>query len=157
MFIDARVSGRTVTQCSCAATNKSHHRGAENAENAEVRGFPPWLTQFLPALLLRSWTAFKVRSTKPVTPGWAARSLQGSRRSLRARRGAPGGAGAYQRRNPDSTPGNYDNVEFPSVFLKPPSSLTGHNTDINLAGLPTRGVYEPECAVIICRDMPRPR
>ena len=61
------------------------------------------------------------------------------------------GAGAYQRRNPDGTPGNYDNVEFPSFFLKPPSSLTGHNTDINLAGLLTRGVYEPECAVIISK------
>ncbi|HXV63006.1 MAG TPA: fumarylacetoacetate hydrolase family protein [Vicinamibacteria bacterium] len=60
-----------------------------------------------------------------------------------------GGAGAYLRPNPDGTPGNYDNVEFPSFFLKPPSSLTGHNTDINLRGLLTRGVYEPECAVII--------
>lgn len=59
------------------------------------------------------------------------------------------GAGAYQRKNPDGTPGNYDNVEFPSFFLKPPSSLTGHDTDINLAGLLTRGVYEAECAVII--------
>lgn len=60
-----------------------------------------------------------------------------------------GGAGAYQRVNPDGTPGSYDNVEFPSYFLKPPSSLTGHNTDINLAGLLTTGVYEPEFAVII--------
>jgi len=60
-----------------------------------------------------------------------------------------GGAGAYLRPNPDGTPGNYDTVEFPSFFLKPPSSLTGHNTDINLRGLLTRGVYEPECAVII--------
>ena len=62
-----------------------------------------------------------------------------------------GGAGAYQRKNADGTPGNYDNVEFPSFFLKPPSSLTGHNTDINLAGLLTRGVYEPEFAVIISK------
>lgn len=60
-----------------------------------------------------------------------------------------GGAGAYLRPNPDGTPGNYDKVEFPSFFLKPPSSLTGHDTDINLRGLLTRGVYEPECAVII--------
>jgi 2-keto-4-pentenoate hydratase/2-oxohepta-3-ene-1,7-dioic acid hydratase in catechol pathway len=59
------------------------------------------------------------------------------------------GAGAYQRKNPDDTPGNYDNVAFPSFFFKPPSGLTGHNTDINLAGLLTRGVYEPEFAVII--------
>ncbi|MCZ6750801.1 MAG: hypothetical protein O7E51_03115, partial [Acidobacteria bacterium] len=29
------------------------------------------------------------------------------------------GAGAYQRKNADGTPGNYDNVEFPSFFLKP--------------------------------------
>jgi 2-keto-4-pentenoate hydratase/2-oxohepta-3-ene-1,7-dioic acid hydratase in catechol pathway len=60
-----------------------------------------------------------------------------------------GGAGAYQRVNPDGTPGSFDTVEFPSFFLKPPSSLTGHNTDINLAGILTRGVYEPEFAVII--------
>ena len=61
------------------------------------------------------------------------------------------GAGAYLRPNPDGTPGNYDNVEFPSFFLKPPSSMTGHDTDINLRGLLTRGVYEPECAVIISK------
>jgi len=60
-----------------------------------------------------------------------------------------GAAGAYQRKSPDGTPGRYDNVEFPSFFLKPPSSMTGHNTDINLAGLLTKGVYEPEFAVII--------
>jgi len=60
-----------------------------------------------------------------------------------------GGAGAYQRVNPDGTPGSFDNVEFPSFFLKPPSSLTGHNTDINLVGILTRGVYEPEFALII--------
>jgi 2-keto-4-pentenoate hydratase/2-oxohepta-3-ene-1,7-dioic acid hydratase in catechol pathway len=61
------------------------------------------------------------------------------------------GAGAYQRRNADGTPGDYDAVEFPSFFLKPPSSMTGHGADINLAGLLTRGVYEPECAVIVSR------
>ncbi len=59
------------------------------------------------------------------------------------------GAGAYLRPNPDGTPGNYDAVEFPSFFLKPPSSLLGHGENINLRGLLTRGVYEPECAVII--------
>jgi 2-keto-4-pentenoate hydratase/2-oxohepta-3-ene-1,7-dioic acid hydratase in catechol pathway len=58
-------------------------------------------------------------------------------------------AGAYQRPNPDGSPGNYDNVEFGSFFFKPPSGLTGHNTKINLAGLLTRGVYEPEFAAII--------
>jgi 2-keto-4-pentenoate hydratase/2-oxohepta-3-ene-1,7-dioic acid hydratase in catechol pathway len=60
-----------------------------------------------------------------------------------------GAAGAYQRKNADGSPGSYDNVEYPSLFLKPPSSLTGHNTDINLAGLLTRGVYEPEFAIVI--------
>jgi 2-keto-4-pentenoate hydratase/2-oxohepta-3-ene-1,7-dioic acid hydratase in catechol pathway len=62
-----------------------------------------------------------------------------------------GGAGAYQRRNADGTPGDYDAVEFPSFFLKPPSSMTGHLADINLAGLLTRGVYEPEFAAIVSR------
>jgi 2-keto-4-pentenoate hydratase/2-oxohepta-3-ene-1,7-dioic acid hydratase in catechol pathway len=61
------------------------------------------------------------------------------------------GAGAYQRRNADGTPGDYDAVEFPSFFLKPPSSMTGHGTDINLAGLLTRGVYEPEFAAIVSK------
>ena len=60
-----------------------------------------------------------------------------------------GGAGAYQRKNPDGTPGNFDNVDYPSFFLKPPSSMTGHKTEINLEGLLTRGVHEPEMAVII--------
>jgi 2-keto-4-pentenoate hydratase/2-oxohepta-3-ene-1,7-dioic acid hydratase in catechol pathway len=60
-----------------------------------------------------------------------------------------GAAGAYIRKNRDGTPGTYDNVEFPSFFLKPPSSLTGHESEINLEGLLTRGVHEPEMAVII--------
>ncbi len=60
-------------------------------------------------------------------------------------------AGAYQRTNADGTPGNYDNVEFGSFFMKPPSGMTGHNTDINLRGLLTRGVYEPEFAAIISK------
>jgi len=60
-------------------------------------------------------------------------------------------AGAYQRRNADGTPGNYDNVEYPSFFFKSPASLTGHETDINLWGLLTTGVHEPEFAVVIGR------
>jgi 2-keto-4-pentenoate hydratase/2-oxohepta-3-ene-1,7-dioic acid hydratase in catechol pathway len=62
-----------------------------------------------------------------------------------------GGAGAYQRKNADGTPGNYDKVEFPSFFLKPPTSLTGHESEINLEGLLTTGVHEPEMAAIIGR------
>ena len=62
-----------------------------------------------------------------------------------------GAAGAYLRKNADGTPGNFDKVEFPSLFLKPPSSLTGHESEINLEGLLTRGVQEPEMAVIIGR------
>jgi 5-oxopent-3-ene-1,2,5-tricarboxylate decarboxylase / 2-hydroxyhepta-2,4-diene-1,7-dioate isomerase len=68
-----------------------------------------------------------------------------------------GGAGAYQRKNPNGTPGTYDNVEYPSFFLKPPSSLTGHESDINLDGLVTTGVHESEMAAIIgrtARDVP---
>lgn len=60
-----------------------------------------------------------------------------------------GAAGAYQRRNPDGTPGDHDAVPYPSLFLKPPSSLTGHDTEINLEGLVTTGVHEPELAVVI--------
>ena len=60
-------------------------------------------------------------------------------------------AGAYQRREPDGTPGTYDNAEYPSFFFKSPASLTGHETDINLWGLLTTGVYEPEFAVVIGR------
>jgi 2-keto-4-pentenoate hydratase/2-oxohepta-3-ene-1,7-dioic acid hydratase in catechol pathway len=61
------------------------------------------------------------------------------------------GAGAYQRRSADGTAGDYDTVEFPSFFLKPPSSMAGHDTSINLAGLLTTGVYEPEFAVIVSK------
>lgn len=60
-------------------------------------------------------------------------------------------AGAYQRREADGTPGNYDNAEYPSFFFKSPASLTGHETDINLWGLLTTGVYEPEFALVIGR------
>lgn len=62
-----------------------------------------------------------------------------------------GAAGAYLRKNADGTPGTYDNVEYPSFFLKPPSSMTGHESEINFDGLLTKGVHEPEMAVIISR------
>ncbi len=60
-------------------------------------------------------------------------------------------AGAYQRRQRDGTPGTYDDAEYPSFFFKSPASLTGHATDINLWGLLTTGVYEPEFAIVIGR------
>jgi 2-keto-4-pentenoate hydratase/2-oxohepta-3-ene-1,7-dioic acid hydratase in catechol pathway len=58
-------------------------------------------------------------------------------------------AGNYIRRTPEGKPGSFDYVEYPSAFLKPPSSLTGHNTEINLEGLLTTGVHEPEMAIIV--------
>ena len=58
-------------------------------------------------------------------------------------------AGAYLRRAPDGTPGGYDDAPYPSLFFKSPTSLSGHNGEINLWGLLTRGVYEPEFAVVI--------
>jgi len=58
-------------------------------------------------------------------------------------------AGNYIRRTPEGKPGAFDFVEYPSTFLKPPSSLTGHNTEINLEGLLTTGVHEPEMAIIV--------
>jgi 2-keto-4-pentenoate hydratase/2-oxohepta-3-ene-1,7-dioic acid hydratase in catechol pathway len=60
-------------------------------------------------------------------------------------------AGAYQRRQADGTPGAYDDAEYPSFFFKSRASLTGHQTNINLWGLLTTGVYEPEFAVVIGR------
>jgi 2-keto-4-pentenoate hydratase/2-oxohepta-3-ene-1,7-dioic acid hydratase in catechol pathway len=60
-----------------------------------------------------------------------------------------GAAGAYLRKNADGTPGAYDNVEYPSFFMKPPSSMTGHESEIDFDGLLTTGVHEPEMAVII--------
>jgi len=60
-------------------------------------------------------------------------------------------AGAYQRRAADGTPGGFDAAEYPSFFFKSPASLTGHESEINLWGLLTRGVYEPEFAVVIGR------
>lgn len=60
-------------------------------------------------------------------------------------------AGNYIRRSPDGKPGSYDDAEYPSAFLKPPSSLTGHNSEINLEGLLTTGVHEPEFTIIISK------
>lgn len=61
-------------------------------------------------------------------------------------------AGAYQRRQADGTPGSYDAAEYPSFFFKSPASFTGHETDINLWGLLTTGVHEPEFALVIGRE-----
>lgn len=58
-------------------------------------------------------------------------------------------AGNYIRRTADGKPGAYDFAEYPSAFLKPPTTLTGHNTEINLEGLLTTGVHEPEMAIVI--------
>ena len=58
-------------------------------------------------------------------------------------------AGAYQRVQPDGTPGAWDDVEYPSFFFKSPASLAGHGDDINLWGLLTTGVHEPEFAIVI--------
>jgi 2-keto-4-pentenoate hydratase/2-oxohepta-3-ene-1,7-dioic acid hydratase in catechol pathway len=58
-------------------------------------------------------------------------------------------AGAYQRRQADGTPGNYDDAEYLSFFFKSPESLAGHSADINLWGLLTTGVHEPEFALVI--------
>lgn len=60
-------------------------------------------------------------------------------------------AGNYIRRTPEGKPGAFDFVEYPSAFLKPPSALTGHNSEINLEGLLTTGVHEPEMAIIVGR------
>ncbi len=51
--------------------------------------------------------------------------------------------------------GNYPregrNPEYPSAFLKPPSALVGQGEDIDLRGLVTRGVHEPEMAIVISK------
>jgi 2-keto-4-pentenoate hydratase/2-oxohepta-3-ene-1,7-dioic acid hydratase in catechol pathway len=60
-------------------------------------------------------------------------------------------AGNYIRKSPDGKPGAYDNAQYPSAFLKPPTSLTGHNSEINLEGLLTTGVHEPEFTIVIGR------
>ena len=58
-------------------------------------------------------------------------------------------AGNYIRKTADGKLGSFDEVEYPSAFLKPPSSLTGHEAEINLEGLLTKGVYEPEMTIVI--------
>jgi 2-keto-4-pentenoate hydratase/2-oxohepta-3-ene-1,7-dioic acid hydratase in catechol pathway len=58
-------------------------------------------------------------------------------------------AGNYIRRTPEGKPGAFDFVEYPSAFLKPPSAQVGHNSEINLEGLLTTGVHEPEMAIIV--------
>ena len=58
-------------------------------------------------------------------------------------------AGNYIRRTTTGEAGAFDEVAYPSAFLKPPSSLTGHETEINLEGLLTKGVYEPEMTIVI--------
>jgi 2-keto-4-pentenoate hydratase/2-oxohepta-3-ene-1,7-dioic acid hydratase in catechol pathway len=58
-------------------------------------------------------------------------------------------AGNYIRKTTAGAAGDYDGVEYPSAFLKPPSALTGHEAEINLEGLLTKGVYEPELTIVI--------
>lgn len=58
-------------------------------------------------------------------------------------------AGNYIRRTESGQAGSFDDVQYPSAFLKPPSSLTGHDAEINLEGLLTKGVYEPELTIVI--------
>jgi 2-keto-4-pentenoate hydratase/2-oxohepta-3-ene-1,7-dioic acid hydratase in catechol pathway len=56
-----------------------------------------------------------------------------------------GFAGNYPRE------GDLANPKFPSSFFKSVASLTGHNDPIDLAGLLTRGVHEPELSLVISR------
>jgi 2-keto-4-pentenoate hydratase/2-oxohepta-3-ene-1,7-dioic acid hydratase in catechol pathway len=58
-------------------------------------------------------------------------------------------AGNYVRKTQTGEAGAFDDVEYPSAFLKPPSALTGHDTEINLEDLLTTGVYEPEMTIVI--------
>ncbi len=58
-------------------------------------------------------------------------------------------AGNYIRRTPDGKPGAYDAADYPSAFLKPPTALTGQDSEINLEGLLTTGVHEPEMTIVI--------
>lgn len=58
-------------------------------------------------------------------------------------------AGNYIRKTTSGEAGAFDDVQYPSAFLKPPSSLIGHGAEINLDGLLTRGVYEPELTIVI--------
>lgn len=54
-----------------------------------------------------------------------------------------GFAGNYPRE------GDLANPKFPSSFFKSVASLTGHGEVIDLAGLVTRGVHEPELSLVI--------
>lgn len=56
-----------------------------------------------------------------------------------------GFAGNYPRE------GNLANPKFPSSFFKSVASLAGHDDIIDLAGLVTRGVHEPELSLVISR------
>jgi 2-keto-4-pentenoate hydratase/2-oxohepta-3-ene-1,7-dioic acid hydratase in catechol pathway len=56
-----------------------------------------------------------------------------------------GFAGNYPRE------GDLANPKFPSSFFKSVASLAGHGDDIDLAGLVTRGVHEPELSLVIGR------
>ncbi len=56
-----------------------------------------------------------------------------------------GFAGNYPRE------GNLANPKFPSSFFKSVASLAGHDDVIDLAGLVTRGVHEPELSLVINR------
>ena len=57
-----------------------------------------------------------------------------------------GFAGNYPRE------GNLANPKFPSSFFKSVASLAGHDDIIDLAGLVTRGVHEPELSLVISRS-----
>lgn len=54
-----------------------------------------------------------------------------------------GFAGNYPRE------GDLANPKFPSSFFKSVASLSGHGDDIDLAGLVTRGVHEPELSLVL--------
>jgi 2-keto-4-pentenoate hydratase/2-oxohepta-3-ene-1,7-dioic acid hydratase in catechol pathway len=56
-----------------------------------------------------------------------------------------GFAGNYPRE------GDLANPKFPSSFFKSVASLAGHGDTIDLAGLVTRGVHEPELSLVINR------
>ncbi|MGD9904922.1 MAG: fumarylacetoacetate hydrolase family protein [Vicinamibacterales bacterium] len=56
-----------------------------------------------------------------------------------------GFAGNYPRE------GSLANPKLPSSFFKSVASLAGHDDDIDLAGLLTRGVHEPELSLVIGR------
>ena len=57
-----------------------------------------------------------------------------------------GFAGNYPRE------GNLANPKFPSSFFKSVASLAGHDDIIDLAGLVTRGVHEPELSLVLSRS-----